>query len=269
MSNITNYSNSINEAFPVPGVDNDSQGFRDNFNNTKRAFDETDIAISDLQGKVLLTQELGSTNTVDNDLNNSTINNGSYTNFFGIAADGGTVSSTTPISVAEGSIHTFDLNNGNINFTFTNWPATGIYGVARVIFKGQRGVSSTPILATAGGGDIIKDLNFPANFAVTLSKTTDGTQSSGQNELVLNDTTGLVIGMVAYSTGIPSPDSTPVAPVTTITNIDSNTVTLSANLAENILNGDDIFFSYPNGRVIEAWSVNEGATVFVKHIGDF
>ena len=34
------YYNSINVNFPVPGQDNSSQGFRDNFSNTQMAIED-------------------------------------------------------------------------------------------------------------------------------------------------------------------------------------------------------------------------------------
>jgi len=37
ISTITNYSNNIDTLFPVPGQDNDSQGFRDNFANIRQS----------------------------------------------------------------------------------------------------------------------------------------------------------------------------------------------------------------------------------------
>jgi len=48
-SSITNYSSTIDVQFPVPGVDNDTQGFRDNFGNIKNALDAASSEISDLQ----------------------------------------------------------------------------------------------------------------------------------------------------------------------------------------------------------------------------
>lgn len=263
MSTITNFSNSINEAFPVPGQDNDSQGFRDNFNNTKLAFSEADIEISDLQNKVLLKQALGGTATVNNDLNNSTINNGSYTNFFGISNGGAEASGgVIPVNVDEASIHLFNLTN-DADFTFKNWPVEGTYGLVRVQFVGPTGTNATPSLYTENGGDIVKNIGFPTNFALTLSKTASGSQLSGQPQVVLNNTTDLVVGMAVFGTNIPE------SPVTTITGIDSNTVTLSQNLTGTVSNGSTIRFTYPNGRVIEAWTINGGATVYVSHVGDF
>ena len=46
--------NNINGAYPVAGQDNDSQGFRDNFTNTKTNFQAAATEITDLQNKVVL-----------------------------------------------------------------------------------------------------------------------------------------------------------------------------------------------------------------------
>jgi hypothetical protein len=48
-STITQYSDLINISYPVPGVDNDSQGFRDNFSNIKSALTRADQEMTDLQ----------------------------------------------------------------------------------------------------------------------------------------------------------------------------------------------------------------------------
>jgi hypothetical protein len=43
------YYNSINVNFPVPGQDNSSQGFRDNFSNTQMALEDVDNRVVDLE----------------------------------------------------------------------------------------------------------------------------------------------------------------------------------------------------------------------------
>lgn len=48
-STITNYSSAINIAFPVPGADNDSQGFRTNFTKIQSALSVASTEISALQ----------------------------------------------------------------------------------------------------------------------------------------------------------------------------------------------------------------------------
>ena len=48
-STVTNYSNLIDTSFPVPGVDNDTQGFRNNSMNIQQALDTAATEITNLQ----------------------------------------------------------------------------------------------------------------------------------------------------------------------------------------------------------------------------
>jgi hypothetical protein len=48
-SNITNYSDLVDTSFPVPGADNDTQGFRNNFGNLVIALNTASQEISELQ----------------------------------------------------------------------------------------------------------------------------------------------------------------------------------------------------------------------------
>ena len=47
-------ANNINGAYPTPGVDNDSQGFRTNFTSIKSNFSAAKLEIEDLQNKAIL-----------------------------------------------------------------------------------------------------------------------------------------------------------------------------------------------------------------------
>lgn len=100
-SEITNYSNVINAQFPVPGQDNDTQGFRDNFGNIQNALTAAASEITDLQ-----VTNIG----IINELNTIT----SPTDF-----DGSSVTATNVRSVSltnSGTITTGDLvSYGNIS----------------------------------------------------------------------------------------------------------------------------------------------------------
>ena len=60
----------IDGAYPVAGQDNDSQGFRDNFTNTRTNFTYAADEISDLQAKAVLKAALVGT-TLNNDMGGS------------------------------------------------------------------------------------------------------------------------------------------------------------------------------------------------------
>ena len=62
--------NIIDGSYPVAGQDNNSQGFRDNFTNTKTNFQYAENEINDLQSKVILKAALTGT-TLDNNMNDA------------------------------------------------------------------------------------------------------------------------------------------------------------------------------------------------------
>ena len=68
MASNINPSN-IDGTYPVAGQDNDSQGFRDNFTNSKNNFTYAKAEIEDMQNKVVLKEPL-SGQTVDGNFNN-------------------------------------------------------------------------------------------------------------------------------------------------------------------------------------------------------
>ena len=67
--------NNINGAYPVAGQDNNSQGFRDNFTNTRTNFAAAAAEITDLQNKVLLKAPLTGTSVADNNMNGTRLVN--------------------------------------------------------------------------------------------------------------------------------------------------------------------------------------------------
>jgi hypothetical protein len=72
MSNINPIN--IDESFPVPGQDNDSQGFRDNFNQIKTNLGRARDEITELQSKVVLKSALTG-QTLNNNMSGQTISN--------------------------------------------------------------------------------------------------------------------------------------------------------------------------------------------------
>jgi len=121
--------NSIDKTYPVAGQDNDSQGFRDNFDAIQTALGQAKGEIEDLQNKALLKGAL-TNDVLDNDLGGSNIKNGSYTNFHG-TVQSAEVSTSTNISILNGSLQAYTLAD-NTTFTFTDWPDTGNYAKVRI-----------------------------------------------------------------------------------------------------------------------------------------
>lgn len=147
MSSAINVDN-INALFPSPGVDNSSQGFRDNYNAIKLAFTTATNEISDLQ------------------LNTAKLN---VANDFGFAAPSQQVklqksgftainsaAITGVIDFAAGSYHKCAITTST-TFNVRNWPtaANGIFAQVRIEVAPA---SPAPVVVnfTASPGTLVK-----------------------------------------------------------------------------------------------------------------
>ena len=122
--------NDIDGTYPVAGQDNNSQGFRDNFTNTKTNFQYAANEITDLQSKAVLKAALTGT-TLDNDMAGSPLSNAAISDFSAVAAILGTTSGTVTIDYTSGHYQTV-TTSGSISLAFTNFPAAGNFGIVRV-----------------------------------------------------------------------------------------------------------------------------------------
>lgn len=127
----------INGAYPVAGQDNDSQGFRDNFTNTRTNFQFAAAEITDLENKAVLKAALDGTN-LNNDMGGSILSNAQLQDMsetkviFGVLADPFVVN----LNYAAGSYQTFALPNDsgveNVTLGFSNFPPAGAAGRIRI-----------------------------------------------------------------------------------------------------------------------------------------
>ena len=122
--------NNIDNAYPVAGQDNDSQGFRDNFTNIKTNFEFAGNEISDLQAKVVLKAALNGT-TLNNNMGDSLLIAAKIQDFSATYVDLGTTNGTVTVNYASGH-YQIVATDGNITLAFTNFPAAGNMGLIRV-----------------------------------------------------------------------------------------------------------------------------------------
>jgi len=122
--------NDIDGTYPVAGQDNNSQGFRDNFTNTKTNFQYAANEITDLQSKAVLKAALIGT-VLDNDMAGSPLSNANISDFSAIVAQLGNQSGSVTIDYVDGHYQTV-TTSGSISLAFTNWPAAGNFGIVRV-----------------------------------------------------------------------------------------------------------------------------------------
>lgn len=122
--------NNIDGTYPVAGQDNNSQGFRDNFTNTKTNFQYASDEITDLQSNAILKAALAGT-TLDNDMLGSLVYNGTIADFGLPRVSLGSVSGSQTINYALGHIQTL-TTGGSVSLAFSNFPAAGITGIVNV-----------------------------------------------------------------------------------------------------------------------------------------
>jgi hypothetical protein len=128
MSNIN--PNNINGAYPVAGVDNDSQGFRDNFTNILNNFAYAAAEITDLQSKVVVKSALTGT-TLNNNMNGTLLSSAQIQNFSETEYDNGIISTNVTLDHSKGHYQKVQTN-GTITLSFSNFPAAGTVGRIRL-----------------------------------------------------------------------------------------------------------------------------------------
>jgi len=122
--------NDIDGTYPVAGQDNNSQGFRDNFTNTKTNFQYAANEITDLQTNAVLKAALTGT-ALNNNMGGSPLSNANISDFSAVAAILGTLSGSVTIDYTAGHYQTV-TTGASISLAFTNFPAAGNFGIVRV-----------------------------------------------------------------------------------------------------------------------------------------
>jgi hypothetical protein len=164
--------NDIDGAYPVAGQDNNSQGFRDNFTNTKTNFTYAANEITDLQTNVVLKAALSGT-TLDNNMGGSAISDAVIRDFACTRVAIGTVSGSQTVNYASGHYQTL-TTSGSVTLAFTNFPTSGnqAFLIVRVT------VSSTA-----------HTLTLPAAVGTSASATSvEGIQGISSNVITFNET---------------------------------------------------------------------------------
>jgi len=140
--------NDIDGTYPVAGQDNNSQGFRDNFTNTKTNFQYAANEITDLQNKAVLKSALTGT-VLDNNMAGSALSSANISDFSAVAAILGTTSGSVTINYVSGHYQTVTATSGAaISLAFVNFPTAGNFGIVRVAIT-ILSTSSTVVLPAA------------------------------------------------------------------------------------------------------------------------
>ena len=135
--------NNIDGTYPIAGQDNTSQGFRDNFTQTKVNFQYAADEITALQDNAILKGPLTVGGTVSNDMDGTLLYNATVQDFSATRVDLGTVSGTCTINYASGHYQTVTISSG-ITLAFTNFPG------ATATINSRQGWVIVAVTATAG-----------------------------------------------------------------------------------------------------------------------
>jgi hypothetical protein len=181
--------NNIDGTYPVAGQDNNSQGFRDNFTNTKTNFAYADNEITELQNKAVLKSALTGT-TLNNDMLGSLLSNATIQDFGATRLALGTISGSVGINYAAGHFQTV-TTGASISLAFTNFPAAGIAGVVSVqITVSNVGYTVTLPAAVSVNTAGIQGLNVSTNvitFAAIGAYTFQFITSDGGATITVNE----------------------------------------------------------------------------------
>jgi hypothetical protein len=117
-------TNPINVNYPVPGVNNNSQGFRDNFASIVTNLNTAATELTDLQNKVVVKQALTGT-VVNNDMANTLISNASTLGFRATTYNlGNALAGTVLVNASLADVH-YGTVASNTTINFGSWPPTG------------------------------------------------------------------------------------------------------------------------------------------------
>jgi len=198
--------NNIDGTYPVAGQDNNSQGFRDNFTNTKTNFQYAADEITDLQNNAILKSALAGT-TLDNDMLGSLIYNGTVADFGLPRVDIGTQTGSQTINYALGHYQTITIGSGSVSLAFSNWPTSGVAGVVYVQVTATAGDTLTLPAAVSVGVTGVQGLNTGTNvltFAATGTYTFQFISSNGGTTITmfdLNRPLNVFTNKLGYGTG--------------------------------------------------------------------
>jgi hypothetical protein len=158
-------SGTIDGSYPVAGVDNDTQGFRDNFTIIKTGLATAASELTVLQAN---TAKLNATNDfLGTDVTNAnlSLNTEKYHNI-------GTVIAGQNISFLNGSYQSATVNlaegTSTINFALADWPDRDHVAKMTVQLFGNN-TAKTVTFTVDGGGTIKYSANFPATLTLDSS----------------------------------------------------------------------------------------------------
>ncbi len=160
-------ANQIDPAFPVAGQDNNSQGFRDNFNNTQIGLQNLVQVVS------ALNTNTAKLDAVSNDFNGTLLENASIRNLYGTVSStsvGTTGSLSTVIVNVDSRTEDYFRYNllSDVNLRISNWPDSDFYRKVRFEIRTDEARDLT--FSTTGGTDLYIQDGMTMPFGISTGK---------------------------------------------------------------------------------------------------
>lgn len=276
---------SIDETYPVAGKDNDSKGFRDNFQTIKNNFTAAKNEITALQNNT-------AKKNAANDFNWNVIQQATFSECGEVLYNGTSVGSATDstllVQYANGPLQKFELA-GNVTFSLSidptagGFPASGTVAKMRMHLTGN-GNTHAAKFSIYGGTGIIKTNERTKAF---LSSVTCTSVDSGTDYITCsgNATTNLRENMPVVFSGVNVGGSLVAGTVYYVKVINNSTTfsvseTISGGIAGSVkqLTSGSVTMtatmlvgvkSTADPVVIDFWTYDNGATVFMDYVGTF
>ena len=153
-------TSNIDKDFPVPGRDNDSSGFRNNFKSIADNLDVAREEIGDLQNTSLRTNK-------DNDLLGNTLKNVTLQNSGILYFDNGNIDSNISIDFNNGQFQSLTATS-DISISIIGWPEKEVLSSILIAIKND-GVSRKITFAPSDNQEIKFDEFFPEEVIITSS----------------------------------------------------------------------------------------------------
>jgi hypothetical protein len=150
-------STDIDAEYPVAGVDNDSQGFRDNFSTIKNSLATAKGEITDLQTN---TAKLNA----NNDFNGNKIQEADFIATTETVYSTGNITASQNISFANGHYQTVQVG-ADVTLTLADWPTAGKMARMRLQITSD-GSSRQITFAASGGGEFKSHADWPGTFII-------------------------------------------------------------------------------------------------------
>jgi len=126
--------NTIDGTYPIAGQDNNSQGFRDNFTQTKVNFTYAAQEIDDLQAKSVLKAALTGT-VLDNNMNDNLIYAAKIQDFSAVKVAIIPTGGVLTMNYASAHYQSYSTASaGSVTLSFSNFPPAGSYGYMKLQF---------------------------------------------------------------------------------------------------------------------------------------